>query len=247
MAFSLRWFVVPFILSLSCHAGSPAMAGKLTDAVKARDVAQVRSLLAAGEDVNEKVQGNYPLNVAALFGPAELVGVLLDAEADIEKPGRGGLRPLHNAAAMARSDIVALLIRKGAVVDAKDRKGRTPLNYFTAMAKSDIETVKLLLAAGADPNTEDMDQWAPLNYAVRYSGNVELGRVLIAAGADINHRKDNGESPVGTATFHMNYEFAKMLVLAGADVNQVDNDGRTPLSYVKDVAMRQLLIEAGAH
>ena len=99
---------------------------------------------------------------------------------------------------------------------------------------------------GADPNTEDMDRWAPLNYAVRYSGDVELGRVLIAAGADINHRRTTGEFPVGTATFYMNYEFAKMLILAGADVNQVPNDGKTPLSYVKDVATRQLLIETGA-
>ena len=58
--------------------------------------------------------------------------------------------------------------------------------------------------------------------------------------------KDHGESPVGTATFHMHYEFAKMLIAAGADVDLADKDGKTPLFYLNDVAMRQLLIEAGA-
>ena len=91
---------------------APAFAGKLIDAVKARDVALVRSLLAAGEDVKKKVRGDYPLNVASLFGPVETVVALLDAGADIEQPGRDGLHPLHNGVLSGRKDIVALLIQK---------------------------------------------------------------------------------------------------------------------------------------
>ena len=224
----------------------PSTASDLTEALKLRDIAKVRSLLAAGADVNEKVRGDYPLNIAAVYGPAEIVAVLLDAGADIEKPGRDGLHPLHNAVTMGHRDIVALLLQKGAVVGAKDKNGRTSLNYFAATAGSDIEIARMLLAAGADPDIEDVDQWTALNYVARYTGNVELGKLLIAAHADVNHRKDHGESPVGTATFHMHYEFAKMLIAAGADVDLADKDGKTPLFYLNDVAMRQLLIEAGA-
>ncbi len=234
-------------LSLAALMGAPAQAGKLTDAVKARDVALVMSLLAAGEDPQEKVRSDYPLNGAAIFGPTETVALLLDAGADIERPGRDGLHPLHNAAGMGNSDIVALLLREGAAVDAKDKLGRTSLIYFAATAAANIETARLLLGAGADPNIEDMERWTALNYAARYAGNVELGKLLIARGADINHGKDNGETPVGSATFHMHYEFAKMLIEAGADVNQVDSNGRSPLSQVTDEAMRQLLIKAGAN
>ena len=90
----------------------PSTASDLTEALKLRDIAKVRSLLAAGADVNEKVRGDYPLNIAAVYGPAEIVAVLLDAGADIEKPGRDGLHPLLNAVTMGHRDIVALLLQK---------------------------------------------------------------------------------------------------------------------------------------
>jgi ankyrin repeat protein len=238
-----------FVLLMFCFAAiesTPAFAGKLTDAVKARDVAQVRSLLAAGEDVQEKVQGDYPLNVAAVFGPPETVVVLLEAGADIERPNRDGQRPLHSATISGHAEIVALLIQKGAAVNAKDRKGRSPLVSLAASGVKNIEIAKMLLAAGADPNIEDENREAALNYTV-FSGDVELGKLLIDAHADINHGNDTGEPPISSATQHaMHYEMAKMLIAAGADVNRVDKDGKTPLFYVVDPAMRQLLIEAGA-
>jgi ankyrin repeat protein len=238
--------LVPLVYWTFALAGKPVLASDLTDALKARDVMRVRSLLAAGADVNEKVRRDYPLNIAATFGPAEMVSILLEAGADIEKPGRDGLQPLHNAVAMGDKDIVALLLQKGASVAAKDQQGRTPLVYFTANAGTDIEIAKLLLTAGADPNIEDADHWTALNYVARYTGNVALARLLIAAGADINHGKDDGETPVGSATFHMHYDLAKFLISAGADVNKADKEGKSPLSQVTDVAMRQLLIDAGA-
>ncbi len=79
--------LVLFMLCFATMASAPSTASDLTEALKARDVAQVRSLLAAGADVNEKVRGDYPLNIAAVFGPAEMVSVLLEAGSDIEKPG----------------------------------------------------------------------------------------------------------------------------------------------------------------
>ena len=46
----------------------------------------------------------------------------------------------------------------------------------------------------------------------------------------------------------MRYEFVKALIAAGADVNLPNKLGKTPILEVQndDVAMKQLLIEAGA-
>ena len=228
------------VLPVSTHAG------ELTDAIRQRDVVLVRTLLRAGADVQEKVRGDFPLNIAATFGPVEMVAILLDAGADLESPNRDGLRPLHNAAGIGQRDIVALLLQKNARTDATDRQGRTPLNHFAATGGSDIEIAKALLAAGADPDSEDMEHWTALNYVARYSGSVELAKILITAGADINHGKDNGETPVGSATFHGHYELAEFLIAAGADVNKPLKDGTSPLAQVTDPTMRQLLINAGA-
>ena len=51
-------------LALACLVlvlPASTLAGKLTDAIRQRDVALVRTLLEAGEDVQEKVRGDFPL------------------------------------------------------------------------------------------------------------------------------------------------------------------------------------------
>ena len=243
----LCWLLF-LMLCFAVTASAPSLAGKLTDAVKARDVAQVRSLLAAGEDVQEKVHGDYPLNVAAIFGPVETVVALLEAGADIERPNRDGLRPLHSAAISGRAEIVALLIQKGAVVDAKDRKGRTPLVSFAVFGGSDIEIPKMLLVAGAGPDIESAkedDGATALQYAAA-TGNLELAELLIAAHADVNHRSALGDTPLLQAVSDEHLDVARLLIANGADVNLANNFGKTPLDYVDEAAMRQLLIDAGA-
>jgi ankyrin repeat protein len=238
-----------FLLLVACCfslMNVASSANDLTDALKARNLAKVRRLVAAGANVNEVVRRDYPLNIAATFGPAKSVSILLESGANPNQPGRDGRYPLHNAVVMSHTDIVALLLKAGASVDAKDRMGRTPLNHFAASGGSDIEIAKALMAAGANPDNEDMDHWTALNYVARYTGNAELAKVLITAGADINHPKDNGETPVGSATFHGHHDLARFLIAAGADVNKPLKDGTSPLAQTTDPAMRQLLIEAGA-
>lgn len=102
--------LVLLVTCFAAMAGAGSTASELTDAVKLRDIAKVQNLLAAGADANEKVRGDYPLNIASTYGPAGMVTLLLEAGADIEKPGRDGLQPLHNAVILGNRDIVALLI-----------------------------------------------------------------------------------------------------------------------------------------
>lgn len=241
------FFPVLLMLCFATMTSVPSTASDLSDALKLRDVAKVRSLLAAGADVKEKVLGDYPLNIAARFGPAEVVTVLLDSGADIKRPGRDGLHPLHNAVLLGHTEIVALLIQRGAAVDAKDRRGRTPLYSFAATGGSDIEIAKMLLAAGANPRIEDENHDTALPY-VAETGRIELGELLIAAGADVNHVEGSGWNALHLAVHHQRQEFVKLLIAAGADVNQKQGPlGKTPISYVgNDTAMKQLLVAAGA-
>ena len=238
------------VLLMFCFAtmtGAPLAASELTDALKARDVAQVRSLLAAGADVNEKFQGDYPINIAALFGPAEVVAVLLDAGAGLELQGRDRLHPLHNAVASGRAEIVALLIQRGAVVDSKDRRGRTPLLYFAATGGSNNEIASMLLAAGADPGAVDEELDTALTQGT-FLNNLELVELLIAAHVNVNHQTVNGMSALHFAAENLRYEIARVLIAAGADVNLTTKLGNTPMLLAShhSPAMKQLLIEAGA-
>ena len=237
------------MLCFSVTAGAPALAGKLTDAVKARDVSLVRSLLAAGEDVQEKVRGDFPLTAAAATGPLELVAVLLEAGADIEQPNREGLHPLHNAVIHGRKEIVALLLQKGAMVDAKEKWGRTPLLSFAATGGTDNEIAKMLLAAGADPTIEvdkSDDGYVALQWAAE-TGNIGLAEMLIGVHVDVNHKNTWGWTPLHQAAFNSKPDIARLLIAHGADVNLPNNLGNTPLFYAEnDAALKQVLIDAGA-
>ncbi len=241
--------LVLLMFCFAAIASAPGLAGKLTDALKLRDIAQVRDLLAAGEDVQEKVRGDYPLNVAALFGPAEMVAILLKAGADIEKPGRDGLLPLHNAVLAGRAEIVAILISKGAAVNSRDNQGRTPLLSFAATAGSAIDIPKMLLAAGADPDIEEtVDQLRALDFAAINSG-LELAKLLLSTGVDVNHRDSGfwGETALMHAIFHERLDFVRLLIAHGADVNLANKQGQSPMQHATGKPeMQRLLVAAGA-
>ena len=240
--------VLLLMLFMVCFA-SPSSASDLTEALKLRDVAQVRSVLAAGADANEKVRGDYPLNIAAVFGPAEMVTILLEAGADIEHAGRDGFHPLHNAVIYGRKEIVALLIKKGAVVDANENKGRTPLVSFAATKGSDIEIARMLLAAGAGPEIKsatDDDSYSALHYAAE-TGNVELGKLLIAAHVDVNYRNPDGDAALHFAEESDHLEIVRLLIAHGADVNMANRRGQRPLFIAgRNPEMQRLLVAAGA-
>ncbi len=78
------------------------------------------------------------------------------------------------------------------------------------------------------------------------SGNTELGKLLIAAHADVNHVDTSRKSALHNAAFYSHHDFARLLIAAGADVNLRSVTGRTPLEVAKDKSMRQILIDAGA-
>ena len=247
---SVKRVLVLLMLCFATITSIPSSAGDLTEALKLRDVARVQSLLAAGADANEKVRGDYPLNIAATYGPVEMVTILLEAGAGLEQPGRDGLHPLHNAVNLGHRDIVALLIQKGAVVDAKENKGRTPLVSFAATGGSDIEIARMLLAAGADPGIEsasDEDNYTALDYTAE-TGGVELAELLIAAHADVNHRQGyRGDTALLDAVYHDHLEIVRLLIAHGADVNLANKLGQRPLFFAAgNPEMQLLLVAAGA-
>ncbi|CAH0028484.1 unnamed protein product [Clonostachys rhizophaga] len=71
---------------------------------------------------------------------------------------------------------------------------------------------------------------------------------LIKAGADLNIRNYQGQTPLHIALKESNREAAITLIEAGADVNAADNENKNCLSYAqKDAEISQLLRSHGAN
>ena len=95
-------------------------------------------------------EGFTPLHLAAFFGGADAVKMLLaagvPADADQENPNR--VRPLHSAVAAGDYDAAEALLEAGADPDAVQQGGYTPL--LAAAHSDDAKLVALLLRHGAD-------------------------------------------------------------------------------------------------
>ena len=78
---------------------------------------------------------------------------------------------------------------------------------------------------------------------------LDLLRLLIAAGADVNHADNDGATPLYHACTAFNREGARLLVEGGADVNAATREGETPLMNAalgNHAEMVKLLLNAGA-
>lgn len=128
--------------------------GDVFEAAVVGDLDAVHGLLDADPGVVARVaaDGFTGLHLAAYFGHDEVASALLTAGADPDAVATNGtgLRPLHAATAARASAIVRALLDAGATVDARQAGGFTPL--MAAAKHGDTASLRLLLAAGADPS-----------------------------------------------------------------------------------------------
>lgn len=152
----------------------PRVGLPLARAAEEGDAAAVRSLIAAGADVNGRDGGKTPLAYAARAGDTEVIGALLDAGADANSRDCSywGWTPLVNAIHKYRNDAARTLVERGADVNAragvcssKDAgDGLTPL--MLAAKYDNPEMVKFLLEHGADARATAYGGYTVLSYAV---------------------------------------------------------------------------------
>ena len=157
-------------------------------ATVARQTEAVRALVEAGADVD--IRDNRLDNVFLYAGANGLLDILRianEAGADPAITNRFGGIALIPASERGHVEIVRYLLAESDVdVDHVNRLGWTAL--LEAIILSDggpahQEIVRLLLAAGADPDLADGDGVTPLAHA-RSRGYDEIAALLVAAGAE---------------------------------------------------------------
>ncbi len=171
----------------------------LMSAATAGHTAVVQALIEVGADVLARAHGDYcALYCAVWHSHPECVRALVAAGADVNAaPGAPPVSLLSSAISKRNVDIVRQLLEAGASVTRKDQFGGTALGL--AASHEEPEAVRLLLAAGADPNESPPPfHRTPLHIAAEH-GQFEAILLLLVAGADPNLRDKDGHTPADLA------------------------------------------------
>jgi len=210
-------------------AGSPTLglnkdgAGPLVSAAEKGDLDLVRHMIGnqmLGKQAQPPSQLLFrALRAAAHSGNVDLMEFLISKGADVngtaDSPNDRDT-VLIGAASRCKKDAVEETLRYHPYVNAQDFNGSSALSRFLSSCTH--------ATAGAD-----------------IEGTFEL---LVAAGADVNLKNDQGQTPIFSACWDA--RAVTLLAQAGADLNAKDANGQTALMHCVTPDFAQAMIAAGA-
>lgn len=148
----------------------------------------------------------------------ETARLLMEAGADVNARDAVHGSPFLAAAAQGWKEMVELALKHGAQVNATDRFEATAL--MVAVEGGHVEVVRVLLGQGADPNHVSWLDWTALLQAVIFGDGsppfLEIARLLIQAGANVNLPDGAGTSALAHAQQRDQTEMTALLLDAGA-------------------------------
>ena len=189
------------------------------------DLETVDLLLRAHANANAADDhGVTPLMQACENRNVAMVEMLLMAGANANAVQTNGVTPLMTAARTGDVNAVKALLAHGANVNAATRETKyTALMWAVAerhldVADRHLDIVQTLIENGADVHQNSKRGFTPLLHSAR-NGDIEMGRVLLAAGVGVNETGSDGTHALPLAIISRHDAFALFLLEQGADAN----------------------------
>ncbi|XP_029437921.1 protein phosphatase 1 regulatory subunit 12A-like isoform X2 [Rhinatrema bivittatum] len=230
-------------------------------ACSAGERAEVRTLLAAGADINgTNVDGLTALHQACIDENFDMVQFLVENGAYVNQPDNEGWTPLHAAASCGFVEIAEYLIKHGAKIAAVNSEGELPLdvaheNAMEKLLKAEIKKQGIDLEVARQEEEQlmvrDARQWvnkgkledirhpktgATALHVAAAKGYVEVMKLLFQLGFDVNICDNDGWTPLHAAAHWGQQEACRLLVEELCNMEAVNKVGQTPFDVVDESA-----------
>lgn len=185
------------------------------------------------------------LHMACFAGCLEAAKKLIELGADVNSKDDEDYTPLLHATqenSNTNLKVVKLLIEKGADLTAVCEGGKTCL-HLAMIAGREKETrlslVQLLLdhtQGLLDINGVNSGGQSPLHFACEKEGNIDILKILVEYGANVNLQDHEGRSPLNIFCSDNGTDTAMALYLINQKVNifQVNNAGQNSLNLLSE-------------
>ena len=210
------------------------------------------ALLVAAASVSGVTARDYRL-IAEPSGHEAVATLLVDGGANVNQADRFGMTALHHAVETGKRDLLKALIARRAILDARLTQGlpfrrgdyvsragyagATP--FWLASMYGDVETMKVLVAAGADWRLPSRNGTTPLMVAaglgqtdsriVPESKLLDAVQYLVSLGGDVNEANTGGQTAMHGAAGISGHAIIGYLASHGANLEAKDKGGRTPI------------------
>jgi ankyrin repeat protein len=176
------------------------------------------------------------LHAAAARGDVPQIRTLLAGGADANGRDRAGRSPLHVAAFGSHYDAVRALAAGGGDIDALENDRYDVITI--AAVKDDVRMVKLAIELGGNARAITSRYDGTALIAAAHLGHDGVVKVLIEAGAPLDHVNNLGWTALIEAVVlgdggARHVETARALVAAGANKSIGDRSGVTPLQHAQ--------------
>jgi len=189
-------------------------------------------LLEAGADIESRdaLQGETPLQCAAMFGQVEMLRFLLDQKASIR--GHAGMVAMSRVSGENSIAVICIL-----------RDAGVPLDLFSALKIGDETHARLLIKAVPLLAFAEHRHFRVLDTAA-YTGHNDLVAFLLDAGVPV---EAGDHSALMAAVWGEHQDTVELLLRRGANVNWQTGSGHTSLYSAQSAAIAHQLVGAGAN
>lgn len=171
---------------------------------------------------------------AAEQGDVAKIDRLVDDGVDVNAHGKSKATPLRRALVARNKEGYLALLKHGADPNLRDDRGNGII-HLAAEAKSTF-WLENAIKFGGDVDLVNVGHpfypdITPIYYAIYKEDRSENVKILIKAGANLNHQDDINQTPLMIASQAAEYECVLALLKAGADYRIKNNHGRDVIDF----------------